>query len=383
MTEHDLLAAMGEMEDRFIREAAPAAKKIHVWYRWAAAAACLVLAIGLLAVPTLLEEFSGGRYKNVTVQGAEGAIVLRWEDKTLGERYTDMIFDGQEYRTRGQAIGEDLLGGKIGTCQANGYDIYTEKTYREAFDVYEISGIQNRKLVAVAMEGEYYVFLSDGYDAPATLGQLLEIYNLTENLPLNRFTDHSGKQDTYYLLDDDGFIWQILAECAGAALVEDDSFKVGGNYISFTATSEALGIYKKVLYVTGDGYLKTNILEYGYVYDIGQEAAGRILSYALEHSTETEPEAYTNFVAGTITQIGDGYILVSDAILCRDEADGMEFKVLTVDPRMARWMKYYEFRVGDMVYIEYRGEVEEGNVIAGAYSISDAVIQNGDVSVAE
>lgn len=383
MTERDLLRAFGDVDDRFIQEAAPAGRKRHIWYRVAAAAACLMLVAGLLALPSLREGFTGGRYKNVTVRGTEAALVLCWEDMTLSERYTNMTLDGQKYRTRGLAIGEGLLGEKIGTCEAEGYDVYTDQMYRQNFEVYEIAGIRDKKLVAVAMEGEYYVFLEDAYAPPATLGQLLETYGLTANLPLNRFADHSGKQVKYYLLENDDAIWQILAQCSDATLIEDDDFRVSGNYLSFTATSEALGIYKKVFYVTEDGYVKTNALEYGYVYYIGQETAGQIMDYALENAAETEPEPYTNFVAGTITEIGDGYILVSDAVLCWNEADGMVFKIMTDAPQFSRWLKYYNFQVGDVVYIEYRGEVGDGNVIAGAYSISEAILGNGDVLVAE
>lgn len=379
MNEKNLLHAIGQIDERFIEEAAPATGKKHGWYRWAAAAACLVLVAGLLALPLLQGTTINGRYKYTAFQQSEGALVLRWEDMTLSERYTGMTHDGQKYRTRGLAVGEGLLSEKIGTCEAEGYDVYTSKLYRQSFDVYEIAGIRDEALVAVAMEEKFYVFLLDDAEAPATLGQLLETYNLAENLPLTRFS----LDEQYYCLEDDDAIWQILAECGDATVVSDDKFHVNGKYISFTATSEALGIYKRVVYVTADGYVKTNALDYGYVYFVGQEAAGRIMDYALSNATETEMEPYANFVAGTITEIGDGYILVSDAALCWNEADGIEFKILTDEPQFSRWLKYYDFRVGDVVYIQYRGEVGEGNVITGAYSITEAILRNGDVLVAE
>lgn len=379
MNEKNLLHAIGQIDERFIEEAAPSAGKKHGWYRWAAAAACLVLVIGLLALPLLQGTTTNGRYKYTAFQQSEGTLVLRWEDMTLSERYTGMTHDGQKYRTRGLAVGEGLLGEKIGTCEAEGYDVYTDKLHSQSFDVYEIAGIRDKALVAVAMEEEFYVFLRDDAEAPANLSQLLEIYNLAENLPLTRFS----YDDQYYCLENDDAIWQILSECADAPAVSDENFHANGDYLSFTATSEVLGIYKRVVYVTADGYLKTNALDYGYVYFIGQEAAGRIMDYALASATETEPEPYTNFVAGTITEIGDGYILVNDAALCWSEADGIEFKILTDDPRFSRWLKYYDFRVGDVVYIQYRGKVGEGNVISGAYSISEAILRNGDVLVAE
>lgn len=378
MTDRELLNTIGDVDDRFIAEAAPAVRKRNVWIRFVAAA-CLIFVVGLLALPMLQAGKNDGRYKYTAFQQSEAALVLHWEDMTLSERYTGMTLNGQKYRTRGLAVGEELLGEMIGTCKAEGYDVYTNKTYWEEFSVYEIADIRDQKLVAVAMESKYYVFLVDDFAPPATFGQLMETYNLAENLALTRFS----LDERYYSLENDDAIWQILVECADAPVVEDDDFRVSGKYISFTATSEALGVYKRVFYVTEDGYVKTNALDYGYVYFIGTEAAGRIMEYVLSNATETEAEPYANFVAGIITEIGDGYILVNDAILCWSEADGKEFRILADNPEFARWLKYYNFQVGDVVYIQYRGQVGEGNVITGAYSISEAILSNGDVLVAE
>lgn len=379
MTERILVDTIGEMDDRFIREAAPMVRKKKSWYRWTAvAAACLVLVAGLLALPMLQGGQFDGRYKYTFAQQEAAALVLRWEDKTLSERYLTMTFGETQYITRGMAIDATKLGAELGICKASGYDVYTDQTYHQEFAVYEIVGIQDEKLVAVCMEGTYYVFRMDQFDPPATLGELMEIYNLADNLPLTSFTDHSGRKETCYTLENDDVIWQILQECADAPVVEED-FRADGNYLSFTATSEALGIYKRVWYVTEDGYVKTNALDYGYVYFIGTEAAGQITDYALTNATETEPEPYTNFVAGTITEIGDGYILVNDAVLCWNERDGMEFEVLNTDPVFYRWFKYYNFQVGDVVFIQYRGAMEEGNVIPGAYSISKAILADGQI----
>lgn len=385
MTDRELLQTIGEMDDRFIEEAAPVRRKKHKWYPWAAAAACLVLIAGLLAYSLLDGKpdvpAANGRYKYTFTQREAAALVLRWEDRILSERYLEMDFNGVSYGNRGQAIAPSLVGERLGTCDAKGYDHYSEQIYHQEFAVHSIQGIKQEKLVAVCMEGTYYVFRQDGYAPEANLGQLMEVYNLVEVLPLEQFSYHNGREKGYYKLSDDSYIWQILQECDDAPAVEDAGFTGGEHYISFTATSEALGIYKRVFYITADGYVKTNILDYGYMYHIGEEAAGRIISYAMEHSTETEPEPYTNFVAGTITEIGDGYILVNDAILCWNEADGMEFQVLTEDPVFSRWLKYHDFQVGDVVYIEYRGDMEEGNVIPGAYSIDEAIIHDGDVLI--
>ena len=101
------------------------------------------------------------------------------------------------------------------------------------------------------------------------------------------------------------------------------------------------------------------------------------MEYAKDNAVKTEVEPFANFVAGTITEIGDGYILVNDSALCWDEADGIECRVLSNDPVFSRWFKYYDLQVGDVVYIQYRGDMVEGNVIAGAYAINKAFLRDG------
>lgn len=383
MKEKDILHAFGDIDDRFIAEAAPGVKKKHRWYRWAAtAAACLILAAGVLAWAGL-SGASPSRYKYTATLRGESALVLRWEDMTLSERYTQMAFSGRTYGIRNR-IGGELAGERLGVCQASGYDIYTQKTYTETFEVYAIQGQQENMFVAVKMEEYYYVFFTEDYEMPATFGQLLADTNLRAALPLTRFTDCTGGDEAYFRLDSDGEIWAILAECAAAPLVEDPDFRTTQRqYISFTATSDALGVYKRVLYVTADGYVWSNILDYALLYYIGEDAAGRILAYAKENATATEMEPYANSVAGTITEIGDGYMLISDAALCWRETDGITFRVETDAPEFARWLKYYDFQVGDVVYIEYRGAVEEGNRISGAYSIHEAILADGHILVPE
>lgn len=378
MTDKELLHTIGDIDESFIAEAAPVRKKKPAWTGWAAVA-CLVLVAGLLAFSLPRDTpRPDGRYKYTLTQQEVAAAVLRWEDQTLSERYTSMIFADTEYKTRGLALDASLLGNELGACDAWGQDHYTGQTHHQEFAAYEISGIQYEKLIAVCMEDKYYVFMRDGYAPPATLGGLLEAYNLEEYLPLTHFS----YGEAHYILEEDAEIWRILAECADAPVMEDD-FRVNGDYVSFTATSEALGIYKRVLYITADGFVKTNALDYGYVYFIGEDAAERIIDYCLANAAETEMEPYTNFLVGTITEIGDGYILVSDAVLCWDEADGIEYKVLSTDPLFSRWFQYYNLQMGDVVYIQYRGDMGAGNVIPGAYSISKAVISGGDILIHE
>ncbi len=72
-----------------------------------------------------------------------------------------------------------------------------------------------------------------------------------------------------------------------------------------------------VIYISEDGYFATNILDYEYSYFIGKEAAGQIIRYVQKHSTETKSSSSAPTISGTVTEIGNGYMIVDNTALCR------------------------------------------------------------------
>jgi len=216
------------------------------------------------------------------------------------------------------------------------------------------------------------------------------VFDLPMTLHLERYAVCEGHKDKgYYEVLDDSSVWQILSECADAKRVENEddwSWGMGDrNYLSFTITSEALGIYKKVLYITEDGYFWTNLAEYAYLYEIGEDAARKIISYVKENSVKAEMEPYEYRLAGTLVAIEDGYVLIDDTVLCRDPEEGMVFKVPTDDIRIRRCIEFGGIDEGDMVVVSFRGEiaVEEENTIRGAVDMNEGVLMDGHVAVPE
>lgn len=370
------------------------------WTSWGLAAACFALVMLLGGIKVFAHGEAdrtviGGverNYKYFGASSAELAIVWPKEYQTIYERYNGMIFEGIGYRTRANAIGTEQLGEVLGSCIAQGYDIYTDTTYAEEFEVRRIRDVAPELLVAVGMEDQFYVYLRDEYDPPQTLGQLLDMAALPQTLTLDRFSVNEGHTAKgYYTMEDDSYIWQLLTECSDAPVIgekESDDWDWGlgeRNYLSFTATSEFLGIYKKVFYVTEDGYIKTNIFEYGYLYDIGEDVAGEIISYAKEHAVESEFEPYEYRLAGKLTVIEDDHVLIDDSMLCRDPSDGMVFWVPLDDIRVRRCIEFGGLTVGDIVVASFRGDidVDAGNVIRGALSLEKGYLHDGQVAVPE
>lgn len=245
--------------------------------------------------------------------------------------------------------------------------------------------IAQSQFIAVKMEDSYYVFQNDEYAPPNTLGELMDAVNLSEVVELQRFSEGDNTPDSKrFALSSDDYVWEVLSECRNAPFVEDQTWTAGDrSYLSFAITSEALGVYKVALYVTEDGYLWTNAFNYQYLFNIGEDAASKIIKYAKENSTEAEYEPYQNTIVGKITEITDEYILLDDSILCANPDDGITYKILLNDLRISRYAESGAIRVGENVQITYEGEIDESNTIDSAISASDVVISGGDVLIPE
>jgi len=369
--------------------------KKKAFIKWGSIAACFMVMV--MAAALIVPMFLGGDpisiggidrdYKGV-ISGSEGDIEFPWEYKLTYEKYYTVKYNGNEYRTRARAINESLLGEVLGTCTAQGVDSYTDKTYTETFDVRKINGVSEEKMIAVGMDNEYYVYFNDEVKCPATFGELLDAYNLSETLPLIKFSVNEGyKEKGYYQITDDEYIWQVLSECRNAEFyAENDKWSRGDrNYLSFTATSEELGVYKKVFYITEDGYVSTNVFNYSYVYYIGEDAANKIITHAKSNATEAEREQYEYTIAGTITEIGDGYVLIDDTVLCKDKNDGMVFKILTEDLIIRRYLECTDIKVGDTVAVKFQTEIVlgEDNTVGGAISMYKGKVTDSGMAVPE
>ncbi len=91
------------------------------------------------------------------------------------------------------------------------------------------------------------------------------------------------------------------------------------------------------------------------------------------------------YLGGTVTQVGDGYFLVDDSVLCPKKKDGAVFRVNSYEFRVSRWFDSGILRVGDAVLVGFTGSVqtENGNTVEFPVSISKATVQNGMIYVEE
>lgn len=401
MDKKDLYRSMQEIDDEILEESEKKTKN-KPWLKFAVIAACtaLVITAAAITVPLLTKSpaapdeptvIKDNRYdENKTALASEVAIGWPWQYLTSTEKYTIVMWNSEKYLSRGNEISEELLGESLGECEESVYahDGYNVKTYTAKFTVRTIKDVDKNRLIAVNIDGINVVFRRDIQEEqafPATLGELYNEYGLSKTLKLDRYCEKNGYSNGDYFTTDAGqYVIDALADCGDAPLISAEGAYFDDTYgITFTATSESLGIYKRSFIITEEGYLCTTIEEYGYTFEIGKDKASDIISYVKAHSEKAEYEPYYNTVVGVITEIGDGYILIDDSVLCKDEKDGIVFKIPTDSMIVRRWIEYYHLKTGDAVMIEYKGDISKDYTVNGIVSMSEAIITEEGVIVEE
>ena len=386
--------AVGNLDDDLIEAAAECKrkKKPNLWLKWGSVAACFAVLVvaGAMILPSLLGGDIGtpGKYKDI-IQAGESAIIWPWEYQTVYEQYTELELNSIKYISKGRAVSAELVRELIGTYTVVGYDETNDKKYTEDFEVYELKYADKSQFVAVKMDGKYYTFKKDEYAPPSNLGELFDLVDLPQVIELNRFSENGdGVDKKHHALSNDDYIWEVIADCRDAAFVDEEPGKETWSvhdreYLSFTVTSETLGVYRVAMYVTKDGYLWTNAFNYAYIFDIGEDAAGKIIEYAMENSTDADYEPYQNTVAGKVVEITDEYVLLDDTVICNDPADGTTYKILLNDLRITRYVNHEIIRVGGNIQITFEGEIDSQNTIDSAISAANVMISGGDVLIPE
>ncbi len=332
--------------------------------------------------------------KGLHISKSESGILWPWEELTDAERYTQMSYDGKAYLMRGTV--QNYLGEKLTDGEAYGFeeDWSTGKRTQHMIscEIYSLTFSPDHSVVAVRFEGqnEFYRYECErSYDPPATLGEFIETRKLPEVLPLTTLYYNSGKSETKQSLsrEDSNAVWEILAKYGEAPFVKNYTYYHNQEDVGFSATSEVLGIRNLSFTINEEGYIVTNIEQYGYYYNIGKEAAREVIDYVKTHMTKPAPESQTTTytVVGTVTEIGDGYIKVDDSILMKNPEDGLEFTIVTERKELSRVVTHL-LRVGSRVMVTYDGFVSKEDPLRIEYatSIDEVYIsEDGEVLIPE
>lgn len=420
------LDRLNELDDELILEAESAHKSSgNRWIKILAVAAiiCVLLALTIMTVfsniDTSLNADEGGsledggdledvlqvpisdvywvdtREKKANAYtSTELGIVWPWNCRAVYDKYTSISFNGSEYRARSSYYGgkafENQIGKKLLDGICSGYDSIENVSYSIDCEVFEIVGVDSNRIVAVKYDGfdGYYAFMRDEYAPPETLGALIKALDLTNNVKLNNFyyDEHkNGSNDNYALSNEvSAELWNILIKYGDSAFIDETVYDYSKKLISFALNSNTLGVYNLSFSFSEDGFLRTNIENYAYTYNIGREAVKEIKDIVLKNRLAVVlPEK--QYLVGTVTEIGEDYIKVDDSVVMKNADQGIEFTVYADNMNIKRYIISGYLKVGDTVKIEHGYLLKNSYTeIRNAVDLEECrILDNGDVIVPE
>ena len=246
------------------------------------------------------EPMTAAQNTTGTTEGTETMIEPKWNEKTISQKFLEFELDGKRYVSNSSAIDSSYVGGKLCNVTMTGYDIYEEKEYHIGAEVFAVRGISEQCAAAVRFEGfdGYYVYKSFDYH-PVTLGQLAADLGFDKNVSFG--TVYLSDDITSVTDYDESLIRELISEYSdsedindpqSASYVPDSYFR--RKLFSAAINVEILGIGSKAFTITEDGYIVTNIMEWGNVFYIGEERAQELYERLGLNNVEpaTRPDIY-------------------------------------------------------------------------------------------
>lgn len=417
MNTDDIIDALNEVDDTFIQNAREPKKRIRrkaLWISAGAVAACIGV---VLLLPRMLRQTPHNdhirhdgycdcpgyqitatpavganlwNYKAFSLATRDSMIYFDWDCQSIAKQFSDVTYNNTEYSLRNSYHNEDmkvsssLVGEKLADYTAEVREYETGITHTMDCTLYEIAGVDPARFLAVQYAGEknaddYYVFHQKEFNPPATLGEFITSLNLTETLPLikfsyNTYDDYYSRErisETHGLsLEDSKVVWDMISEYASAGTRTNEEHGYKDNRITFSATSEALGLYNRSFALVADGYLSTNIDDYGYDYYLGEEAVAEIREYILAHKTEP-PKDRIDSIYGVVTEIEEDYLKIDDTILMINPENGLTFTVYAKDNTTVKsYLMSGQLEIGDHIEILHRGiSPDEPTIIRTAFHL--------------
>ena len=424
MKKDKFMEAMSEIDDELILRAEASRKKKSGLVKKIVLIAAIVTLISVLAVSIVIGNSvsSGGaesdseskdsesvntdqpiidsaywqdtREKNgKTAVSGERGIVWPWNCRAVYNQYTSVKVNGAEYVVNNSYWGNPMkatqIGSKIGDFTCEGFDEYENKKHTITCSVYEIKGVDSDRFVAVKYEGyeQFYPFkyrADSVADAPETLGELIDVLDLTNNIKLNKFYIEDEYSACYTLSDEKSAeLWNIIKEYASVE-TEFDYSKPYEKAISFAINSSVLGVNNLSFSFYEEGYIFTNIESFGYYYNIGAGAVEKIADFVKENKQGVWVDE-TQYLVGTVTEIGEDYIKVDDSVVMKNSEEGIEFTVYANHMNIKRYIISGYLKVGDTVSVKH-GYLPKENYtqIKNAIDLSECIISSsGQVLIPE
>ena len=221
----------------------------------------------------------------------------------ITQKFSTVMFNGVEYSVSTVLL--DPSGSESGTLEidpaeiaeligvstSSGHDVYDDyKKYTINCEIYSMRSISSECAIAVKYEGHdgYFPFKNPHF-IPETLGDLIDGLNLRENLVFNRIHYDYFEDDIYvssvYTLPDYSVIWDLLLS---DTTVRNETDVM--NTVSIMGISIDINVvgYRNIsLSVNDSGFLRTNILDTGKSFYIGEDTVQAFVGYVISNGNGT------------------------------------------------------------------------------------------------
>lgn len=245
-----------------------------------------------------------------TTTKGEVAIILKWEDKTLTQKFPEAEWNNATYAISSNAVNKEQAKEKLATITVTGQDVYTDKIYTHSVTLYALDGINPACAVAVQYAGDDTLYPARNFRyVPKTLGQFIDDLSLRENLSVGEvyytYTDEEGnRHETVYEHLATDTVWEMLLDDTSLKNVYDQQIPYYHD-IGISVHVPVVGQRNVSLALTEDGHIITNILDTGKAFYIGQDKVQTFIAYVTEHCALKWEHVYERTLATTAGDGGD------------------------------------------------------------------------------
>lgn len=321
MKEQDLLKTIGDVDEKFIDEAAPTdfpesaeqpdyteiiTRKEPLYMKIMPIVAGLaVVGVGITA---------GVLIKNIALNPAaqttpssyptcewsssvqEVVELPHWDELDINGQYTCFEWQGYAYSTAGVGISVENLGEFLGEATASGVDEYTDEKHETKVSVYPIDKINEKTALAVRFDNSEncYVYYNQNY-VPRTLGDFIDDFNLDENLKISDTATCSTIENLYmtdrkYSDIDTSKLMEILLSGRNVpteSILDYNTFVEGDRFeaaLEFAVDIPILGIKNLSLEITKGGFVHTNAFFHtSTLFYLGKDKTDSFVQYVKEN----------------------------------------------------------------------------------------------------
>lgn len=319
MKEECLLKTLGDVDEKFIDEAAPEpaeqpeyieinTRKEPFYMKLMPIVACAAVAVigvtvgvlihnNVITQPSYQQSMSSYptcEWSSSVSEVSDAYRVPHWDELDINNQYTRFEWQDCSFSTAGAEISAENLGEFLGETTASGVDEYTEEKHKITVSVYPIDKISEKTALAVKFpeDGKFYVYYNLN-NAPKTLGEFFVDLNLTENLKISTTatcttiengyltTRKYSNIDTTKLMDIMRSAKDSLNECYSVRNLTDEEREAE---LEFAVDIPILGIKNLSLKVTKGGYILTNVyFHYSSQFYIGMDKTDSFVQYVKEN----------------------------------------------------------------------------------------------------